>query len=135
MCQVAAISLWGICALTNYPFSSGNENEEMVQMNKYDKKATKLKKFLHARVPLEARVSEEIKKDEEYLTEYFPNDKSRAFSGVLYYSRTGEVYCTFYDKKKEMAILIPVVDLIFENVQVQKQIENFRKFQASFIFG
>ncbi len=94
-------------------------------MKKYDKKAFKLEKFIYSRLPLTARVSEDLRENDKNLVDLFSNDEKRLFDNVVYLPETKEVYCSFYNDRKGEAVLIPVVDLIFEDNEVQRQVKRF----------
>jgi hypothetical protein len=98
-------------------------------MTKYDRTAFQLEKFIHERLPLKAKPREGLRANDTNLADNFEKDETKEFDGVVYFPKTKEVYCSFYDKIKKVAVLVPVADLIYENPEVQKQIENFRKFK------
>lgn len=91
-------------------------------MSKFNKDAFRLEGFIHKMLPLRARPRGEARKNDNN-----PADETREFDGVVYYPRTREVYCSFYNTKEKVAVLISVTELIFENKEVQIQVDNFRK--------
>lgn len=74
-------------------------------MKKFDRDALRLEKFLHTRRPLKASPAPEALSGSEV----------KEFDGVLYLPKERMVYCSYYDSAEEVAVLVPVVGLVFED--------------------
>ena len=93
----------------------------------FEKDGFKIEKFIHNRLPLLAKAKSDSKKCDQKLVEYFPNDDWKKFDGVVFVPEKREVFCSFYDEFNKVAVLIPVIDLNFQNIEVQKRVTRFRK--------
>ena len=93
----------------------------------FEKDGFKIEKFIHKKLPLLAKAKAESKKYDKKLAEYFVNDDWKDFDGVVFIPEKREVFCSFYDKFNKVAVLIPIIDLKFQNIEVQKRVAKFRK--------
>jgi hypothetical protein len=96
-------------------------------MEEFDKDAQKIEKFIWKKRPFLAKAKEEMKKDDDTLARYFPDDEWREFDRVVFSRRMKEVYCSFYDREAKAAVLIPVTSLKFQNIDIQKRVSKFAK--------
>ena len=88
---------------------------------------SKVEKFIHKKLPLLAKAKSESKKSDQKLAEYFTNDDWKKFDGVVFVPEKREVFCSFYDETNKVAVLIPLIDLNFQNIEVQRRVTKFRK--------
>ena len=93
----------------------------------FEKDGFKIEKFVHKKLPLLAKAKSESKKCDQKLVEYFPNDDWKKFDGVVFVAEKREVFCSFYGEFNKVAVLIPLIDLNFQNIEVQKRVTKFRK--------
>jgi hypothetical protein len=93
----------------------------------FEKDGFKLEKFVHKKLPLLAKAKSKLKKCDQKLVEYFANDDWKKFDGVVFVPEKREVFCSFYDEFNKVAVLIPLTDLNFQNIEVQKRVTKFRK--------
>ena len=93
----------------------------------FEKDGLKIEKFIHKKLPLLAKAKAESKKYDQKLAEYFVNDDWKKFDGVVSVPEKREVFCSFYDEFNKVAVLIPIIDLKFQNIEVQKRVIKFRK--------
>ena len=96
-------------------------------MDKFSKDAFALEKFIHKMLPLKAKISEDARLNDNNLANNFEKKETKEFDGVVYFPNTREVYCSFYNNKEKVAVLVPVTNLIFENKKAQKQVDKFIK--------
>ena len=92
-------------------------------MSKFSKDAFRLEKFIQKMLPLKARPIDETTIGENNLAK----DETKEFDGVIYYPKTEELYCSYYNTQENVAVLISVTELVFENKKVQKQVDSFVK--------
>jgi len=93
----------------------------------FEKDGFKIEKFVYKKLPLLAKAKSESKKCDQKLVEYFPNDDWKKFDRVVFVPEKREVFCSFYDEFNRVAVLIPLIDLNFQNIEVQKRVTKFRK--------
>jgi len=93
----------------------------------FEKDGFKIEKFFQKNLPLLAKAKSESKKCDHKLVEYFPYDDWKKFDGVVFVLEKREVFCSFYDEFNKIAVLIPLIDLNFQNIAVQKRVTKFRK--------
>ena len=93
----------------------------------FEKDGFKIEKFLHRKRPLLAKAKSESKKHDSKLIEYFSDDDWKKIDGVVFLPKKREVFCSFYDQLNKVAVLIPIIDLNFHNIEVQKRVTKFRK--------
>ena len=96
-------------------------------MKMFERDAFKIEKFIKKRLPLSAKATEEARGRDEKLAKYFSDNDWRKFDGVLYYPRTEDVYCSFYDETEKVAVLVSIIDLKFQNREIQKRVNRFQK--------
>jgi hypothetical protein len=92
----------------------------------FKKDGFKIEKFVHKKLPLLAKAKSESKKCDQKLTENFPNGDWKKFDGVVFVPEKREVFCSFYDDFNKIAVLVPLIDLNFQNIEVQKRVTKFR---------
>ena len=46
------------------------------------------------------------------------NDDWKKFDGVVFVPEKREVFCSFYDEFNKVAVLIPLIDLNFQNIEI-----------------
>ena len=93
----------------------------------FEKDGFKIEKLIHRKLPLLAKAKLESKKYDEKLNEYFEKNEWIKFDGVVFLPEKKEVFCTFYDESKKMAALVSIVDLIFQNIEINKRVTKFTK--------
>ena len=93
----------------------------------FEKEGYKIEKFIYKKLPLLAKAKAESKKCDQKLAEYFANDDWRKFDGVVFAPEKREVFCSFYDEFNKLAVLVPIIDLKFQNIEVHKRVTGFRK--------
>ena len=93
----------------------------------FEKDGFRIEKFLHRKLPLLAKAKSESKKHNSKLVEYFSDDDWRKFDGVVFLPEEGGMFCSFYDQLNKVAVLIPIIDLNFQNIDVHKRVTKFRK--------
>ena len=92
----------------------------------FERDAFKIEKFIKKRLPIFAKATKEAKVHDEKLAKYFSDNEYRKFDGVLYYPRTEDVYCSFYDETDKVAVLVSIFDLKFQNSEIQKRVNKFQ---------
>ena len=90
-----------------------------------NKDAFRLEKYLLESRPLIAKPTEKAKQYDKKLAEDFRKDETKEFDGVVYYPKTKEIYCSFYNKKEQVAVLISVTELEFHNDKIQEKVNIF----------
>jgi len=96
-------------------------------MDTFEQAALKLKKFLFEKRPLEAKPSDEAIENDKNLAMSMEKGIYRMFDGVIYWPKTGEVFCSFYDEQRKSAVLVPAIDLVFKDQTIQKRVKTFIK--------
>ena len=96
-------------------------------MNRFEKDAFSLERFIHKRLPLKAKPTIDALANDVELANKLNEDEATEFDGVVYLPRTRTLYCSFYDSTNMVAVLVPVEDLIFEDTEVRKKVRAFSK--------
>jgi len=92
---------------------------------KLDKEAYRLEKFMLARRPVKASPTSEALQHDANLASKFIEGEVKEFDGIVYLPKIKMVYCSFYDTANNVAVLVPVVDLVFEDTEIQKKVRAF----------
>jgi len=96
-------------------------------MEDFERDAFRLERFLWKKRPLIAKAGEVSKNNDEMLTKHFEVNDWKKFDGVVFSPKTREVYCSFYDDLENHAVLVPAIDLVFKNREIQKRVRKFRQ--------